>query len=260
MKELRISTYRCSRCQFSIETSRRFYYRLEDRFYMTVLCTNCQTIHHVRPHLPTITNEEALLHYLKELDTKSRLSKCPKCGERGHFQLWQPSDLCPKCRSILINESDLAIIKEPGPATATIQEMKAEALARMKAIGLYDASVEAFEQEDEVQVYEPPYGCAYGLEEDDEKSVNDFQAKHGALVWGVIRTFFSLSGEELTGDSYLYVSDKKDLWEEERELLYKGTPTVFTIVKEHPELNQIGSMKVYKSEGGTLLQDYSGRE
>ena len=142
---------------------------------------------------------------------------------------------------------------------ATHQEMKTEAISRMRAIQLYDGTIEAF-KEDMVHVYEPPYGCSYSIEEDDEEYIRAFEQKHGVLVWGVIRTFFSIKGEELTGDSYLYVSGNKEFWKEERELLFNGTPTVYTIIKEHPELNQIGTMKVYRSEGGTLLQDYPGRE
>lgn len=111
-----------------------------------------------------------------------------------------------------------------------------------------------------MHIYEPPYGCSYDIEEDDESFIEEFQTKNNALVWGVIRTFFKLSGEDLTGDSYLFVSKDESLWEEERELLYNGTPIVYTIIKEHPELHQIGNMNVYKSEAGTLLQDFPGRQ
>ena len=138
--------------------------------------------------------------------------------------------------------------------------MKAEALERMRAINLYEGSIYAFEEENQVHVYEPPYGCSYDIEEDDEEFIREFEQKHNVLVWGVIRTFYTLSGEELIGDSDLYVSGKKEFWKEERDLLYKGTPTVYTIIKEHPELHQIGSIQVYRSEGGTLLQDYPGRK
>ena len=70
---------------------------------------------------------------------------------------------------------------------ATHKEMKTEALSRMRAIQLYDGTIEAF-KEDMVHVYEPPYGCSYSIEEDDEDYIRAFEQKDGVLVWGVIRT------------------------------------------------------------------------
>ena len=89
--------YYCEHCGFRIETENRFYYRLMSGYYMTVLCTKCKTIHRVRPPRLDIHDEEDYLHTLRMLDVKSRESRCPECGAKGHLRIWEPADGCPVC-------------------------------------------------------------------------------------------------------------------------------------------------------------------
>ncbi len=142
---------------------------------------------------------------------------------------------------------------------ATNQEMKNEALRRMRAIGLYDGTIDAFDKENEVHVYEPPHGCSYCLEDEDIENVKNFEESNNCIVWGVIRTFFSLSGHDFIGDSFLFVSSDSSTWKEEEKQLYEGRPTVYTIIQGAPSLSQMGTMMIYMSEGGTPLQDYPER-
>lgn len=137
---------------------------------------------------------------------------------------------------------------------ATRDEMKAEAVYRMKQIGLVDSILNDFVTSENIQVYEPPYGCGYGLEDEDLNVVRTFEGKHNTLVWGVIRSFKNYDGEDVTIDALLYVSENKKFWDIERENLFNLTPIVYTVVKEHPERIDIGCMEIYMSEGGTPLR------
>ena len=134
------------------------------------------------------------------------------------------------------------------------EEAKAEAIFRMKQIGLVDTILNDFAENGNVQVYEPPYGCGYDLESDVLKSVRKFESNHDTLVWGVVRSFRNYGYGDVTIDAFLYVSKNKEYWDEERENLFNMTPTVYTVEKEHPERIDIGCMGIYMSEGGTPLR------
>ena len=136
---------------------------------------------------------------------------------------------------------------------ATFEEMREEAISRMKAISLYPEIIEYFKEEGEPQVYEPPQGAGYALEEDELDEVHETESDRGILIWGVIRLFTKLSGVDTTIDHYLFVSSNKDDWEDERRDLNEGTPFVYTSVKEYP-LKDYGHINIYMSPGGTPLR------
>ena len=134
---------------------------------------------------------------------------------------------------------------------------KAEAISRMEHLGFYDAIIEDFKETGMPQVYEPPYGASYSLDEDDDsvlmESIADLRKK-GILVWGVIRSMMSYNQRSITVDCMLYVSKNKKDWASEREDLFNGYPNVYTCCKEIPSLRDKGEISIYMSEGGTPLR------
>lgn len=141
----------------------------------------------------------------------------------------------------------------PEVAFATIDEMKAEALYRMKEVIDYTDIIDSFEETGLPQVYEPPYGASYSLEDEELENVRNVENSRHVLVWGVIRCFMQYNRQEVTVDCMLHVSRNKDEWEQEREDLRNGLPYVYTVLKEYP-VTDSGYINVYKSEGGTLLR------
>jgi len=137
---------------------------------------------------------------------------------------------------------------------ATIEEMKAEALFRMKEVIDYTDLINYFEETGLPQVYEPPYGVSYILENDELENVRKVERDRQVLVWGVIRCNMMYNRQEVTVDCMLHVSQDKDEWEREREDLQKGFPFVYTIMKDYPVIDH-GHINVYKSKGGTLLRE-----
>ena len=141
----------------------------------------------------------------------------------------------------------------PKTAYATIDEMKEEALCRMKEVIDYTDIIDYFEETGLPQVYEPPYGASYSLEDDELENIRKIESSRHILVWGVIRCFMLYNRQEVTVDCMLHVSQYKDEWEQEREDLRNGLPHVYTVMKEYP-ITDHGCINVYKSDGGTLLR------
>ena len=132
------------------------------------------------------------------------------------------------------------------------EEMKDEAIHRMKSISLYDGVIESFEEDGTPQVYEPPYGASYWVEDDVLERVREIEKSKDILVWGITRRFVKniLTGENDAVDHLLYVSKSKEKWQEEREQLINGNPHVYTLWFGRLDSKLI---KIYISEGGTPL-------
>lgn len=94
----------------------------------------------------------------------------------------------------------------------TREEMKKEALKRMKAFDIYPQIIKDFEEDDKISVSEPPHGAWYWLDDEELKQVREFEQNSGGLVYAVIRSFTEMG----TMDSYLFVSKYKEEWEDER--------------------------------------------
>ena len=139
---------------------------------------------------------------------------------------------------------------------ATVDEMREEAIRRMKEVIDYTDIIDFFEETGLPQVYEPPYGASYSLEDDELENVRTVERNRDVLVWGVIRCNMMYNRQEVTVDSMLYVSQYKNDWEQEREDLLNGLPSVYTVMKEYP-VTDSGCISVYKSEGGTLLRQHN---
>ena len=86
---------------------------------------------------------------------------------------------------------------------------KAEALARMKMLGIFPETIKQFDREDKVSISEPPFGAFYWAEGWDLDRIEQFEEDHNALVYLVIRSY-TTHGKM---DDYLYVSKYEEEWE-----------------------------------------------
>lgn len=102
--------------------------------------------------------------------------------------------------------------------TISRKEKKIEAVTRMKMWGIFSQIVEQFEKEDLVSTSEPPFGACYWLDEAQQKRVKEFEERNNALVYHVIRSFTTIGEME----SYLYVSDYQEEWEQDRADIQAG--------------------------------------
>lgn len=120
------------------------------------------------------------------------------------------------------------------------EEKKIEAIARMKAWGIYAPIIKQFEKEDLVSESAPPLGACFWLNEEQLARVREFEEKNDALVYHVIHSFTNIGEME----SYLYVSDYPEEWEMDRQDIGEGSQLVYVVNKDAPDCSEFGSIGI----------------
>lgn len=118
----------------------------------------------------------------------------------------------------------------------TREEMKAEAIARMRQLHLYPETIRQFEKENLISESAPPFGACFWLNEAQRERVRQLESKYNILVYHVIHSFTTIGEME----SYLYVSDRPKEWEDDRADLKTGTTVVYVYNCDDPELSEFG--------------------
>lgn len=118
------------------------------------------------------------------------------------------------------------------------ERKKAEAIARMKKIGIFPETIKQFEQEDLVSQSLPPVGACFWIEGEQLERVKEFERQHNALVYFVIHSYTSIGEME----SYLYVSDYEEEWETDRADLENGSTLAYVHNLDAPECSEFGSI------------------
>ena len=121
----------------------------------------------------------------------------------------------------------------------SIEEKKAEAISRMKMLGIYPETIKQFEA-GHVSRSEPPFGAYYWVEGKELEALRKFEEEHDCLVYTVVRSYTSIG----TMDSYLYVSDCKDDWELDRDDLKEGYAFTYTINHDAPDCSEFGTIGI----------------
>ena len=94
--------------------------------------------------------------------------------------------------------------------SATKREMKNEAIRRMASIRMNKEIIDDFKETGNPQVYEPPYGAGYYLEEDEEDVFKKMEKRFNILIWGVIRCYMKYNRKDVVVDCALSVSNNKN--------------------------------------------------
>lgn len=122
----------------------------------------------------------------------------------------------------------------------SIEKKKAEAVARMKELGIFDETIRQFENWDMVSLSEPPFGAFFWIEGEDLERVKKFEQEYNALVFVGIRSFTNIG----VMDSFLFVSDHEEEWEEDRELLKEGETLAYVYNHDMPDYSEIGWISI----------------
>ena len=128
------------------------------------------------------------------------------------------------------------------------EEKKAEAIKRMRKLGIWNQAIREFEDHDIVLVTEPPIGAVYTLEDELKDRVAEFEEQHNALVYIVVRAFTEFGKM----DSLVFVSDYPEEWDMDNEDLDDGYVLTYTINYDMPDCSEIGSIIVRKTVAGGL--------
>ena len=136
--------------------------------------------------------------------------------------------------------------------TISRKEKKIEAVTRMKMWGIFSQIVEQFEKEDLVSTSEPPFGACYWLDEAQQKRVKEFEERNNALVYHVIRCFTTIGEME----SYLYVSDYQEEWEQDRADIQAGEQLAYVCNKDAPDCSEYGCIGVARTPAAGLKRTW----
>ncbi len=132
--------------------------------------------------------------------------------------------------------------------TVSIEEKKAEAIARMKLWGIYSPIVKQFKNEGIVSESAPPLGACYWLNEEQINRVREFESQNDALVYHVIHSFTNIGEME----NYLYVSDYPEEWEIDREDIKAGLQFAYVYNIDAPDCSEFGCIGIERTPAAGL--------
>lgn len=137
----------------------------------------------------------------------------------------------------------------------SIEEKKAEAIERMKALGIFPQTIKQFKDEGYISISEPPLGAFYWAEGEDLERIRQFEAEHDALVYVVIRCYFKELGKT---DAYLFVSDYAEEWEVDRKNIREVGDGLLAYVYNHdaPECSEMGYIGIAPTDAAGLRRTW----
>ncbi len=115
--------------------------------------------------------------------------------------------------------------------SATREEMKAEAVKRLKLWGLSTYSLRAFIERDKVVQTDNPGGCCYDLEPYKIERIKRYEKRHKVLVYHVLN---QVKPGVVHREVWLYVSDNPKTWPEDIADLEKGFQTCYKYNSDFP--------------------------
>ena len=131
---------------------------------------------------------------------------------------------------------------------ATKEQMKQEALARMKLLDLHPNVIKEFELEGKLNYSEGMLGILYRATDEIGEVVHNFENQNGYLVYHVIDNHTDI-GRMLT---LLYVSTKMTEWAADKQDLCEGCPLAYVANLTYPECSEFGSVGVRSCNGGVV--------
>lgn len=130
---------------------------------------------------------------------------------------------------------------------------KAEAINRMKELGLFAPCIKAFRDRDEVQLSEQTGGLyEFSIDKELTARVQEFERKNNALVYHVIHTPMRLEGEVMDMYNFLYVSDYQEEWEVDNADIKEGYMLAYVWNKTIDYFSEFGGIAVKGMFGGLV--------
>lgn len=126
-------------------------------------------------------------------------------------------------------------------------KQKAQAVERMKKLGIMEQPVKEFKEEGKLNLSENG-GLLYYLNEDEQKMVDDFEEENNGLVYHVIKSRTTI------GLMYalLYVSEYLEEWKMDMEDLGEGQALAYVVNMDMPDCSEFGTIGIKPSVGGLI--------
>lgn len=112
---------------------------------------------------------------------------------------------------------------------ATIGERFQEAAVRMKMHGISPEIIQQFSRDGGLNISDSPSGICRWIKREELGPVRHFEDVYDALVYHIIRTHTPVGNT----DAYLFVSNKKDEWEYDRERIRRMDKGVMVYTHNH---------------------------
>ena len=136
----------------------------------------------------------------------------------------------------------------------SFEEKKAEAIERMKMLGIYIPTIIQFDKENLVSVSEPPLGAFFWADDEDMKLIRNFEEKADALVYMVVRSYYKDFGRM---DSYMFVSDyREEEWDIDRADLKNGQTLAYVYNADEPFFSEFGTIGIELTIAGGLRRTW----
>jgi len=137
---------------------------------------------------------------------------------------------------------------------ATREEMKAEAVKRMKALKLLQNVIDEFVNEDMIDESEGNQGALYWLDDGEDELVKEFEDQSGSLVYHVIHHYFDASDYDdgkVEFYNLLFVGEEKDEWEDDWEDIRDGRVMAYVRNVTY-DFADMGGIQVKPCNGGLV--------
>ena len=134
----------------------------------------------------------------------------------------------------------------------SIEKKKAEAIIRMKELGIFEQTIEQFDKMDKISLSEPPFGAFFWIEGEDLERVREIEQKNNILVFVAIRSYTTVGKM----DSFLFVSDYPEEWEADRELLKNGEALAYVYNYDMPDCSEVGHIGIERTVAAGLRRTW----
>lgn len=134
----------------------------------------------------------------------------------------------------------------------SIDEKRAEAIARMKMLGIFPDTIQQFKKDGLVSISEPPMGAFFWAEGEDLERIRKFEESHNALVYVAIRSYTTIGKL----DDFLFVSDYKEEWQMDREDIEKGQALSYCFNHDSPFCSEMGSIGIARTTAAGLRRTW----
>lgn len=122
----------------------------------------------------------------------------------------------------------------------SIEAKKAEAVKRMKTLGIFPQTIRQFEREGLVSISMPPVGAFFWAEGEDLKRIRQFEAEYNALVYVAVRSYTNIG----MMDSMLFVSDYPEDWVADQDDMEHGQQVAYVYNHDAPECSEMGAIGI----------------
>lgn len=138
----------------------------------------------------------------------------------------------------------------------SLDEKKAEAVRRMKALDIAPEIIRQFEAEGRISISigirELPLGAFFWAKDEELQGVREFEREYNALVYHVVRSYPSIGKL----DSYLYVSDHREEWDDDRARLNQGETCAYVYNHDMPDCSESGFIGIETTIAGSLCRTW----